>query len=369
MTAPKRTNRRDPGLNGRSFTAAQSFLLSSKLYWTRRMYPALRDKYDALAAQQPAPPQSADDAARLIADTTDYRTYAWLERHLQRFKYSGRYGLQAYHDGMREELLDRLDSAELPDGLLTLDPKLEMPRYYTAVDIHQHPGGVWSDEIAGFVYERGARSTTPTMGTRHADLHDRLVMAVDEALDTAPKEVFDMACGFGKSTGPFYERYRDATVTGMDLSAPCLKLAAKMAADQQAGNVRYVQGNAFESGFEDERFDVVTSTMFLHEMPPPQIEKTIAEAARVLRPGGFMAHLDFYRLPDAFARFIHYGHGRRNNEPFMQPLAEMDLEGLLARHGFKDIRIEPYAEDDGVLDEGYRPWRFPWTLITGVKAA
>lgn len=366
MTGP---GRRDPGLNGRSFTAAQSFLLSSKLYWTRKMYPALREKYDGLAAKEQTPPADTADVARLIAGTTDYQVYAWLERHLQRFKYSGRYGLQAYHDGKRADLLASLDQADLPDGMLTLDPDLELPRYYKAVDIHQHPGGVWGDDIAGFVYERGARSTTPTLGTRHADLHDRLVMAVDEAVESDPKDIFDMACGFGKSTGPFIERYRDARITGMDLSAPCVKLAAKTAAEAQATNIRYRQGNAFESGFDDESFDLVTSTMFLHEMPPPQIEKTIEETARLLRPGGFMAHLDFYRLPDAFTRFIHYGHGRRNNEPFMEPLAEMDLAGLLERNGFTDIRIEPFAEDDGVLDEGYRPWRFPWTLITGVKAA
>lgn len=369
MSQPSRTNRRDPGLNGRSFTAAQSFLLSSKLYWTRRMFPALRDRYDAAAAKQAKRSETADEAAGLIAGTADYQTYAWLERHLQRFKYSGRYGLQAYHDGMRDDLLQSLDAADLPAGLLTLNPDLDLPRYYKAVDIHQHPGGVWSDEIAGFVYERGARSTTPTLGTRHADLHDRLVMAVDEAMETKPRDIFDMACGFGKSTGPFYEHFRDAAVTGMDLSAPCLKLAAKIAAEKQATNVRYVQGSAYETGFEDASFDLVTSTMFLHEMPPRQIEKTIEETARLLRPGGFMAHLDFYHLPDAFARFIHYGHGRRNNEPFMEPLAEMDLKGLLERNGFENVRIEPYAEDDGVLDEGYRAWRFPWTLITGFKTA
>lgn len=369
MSVGGKSNRRDPGLNGRSFTAAQSFLLSSKLYWTRNMFPALRENYDRMAAKQETAPETAADVADLIGQTPDYQVYAWLERHLQRFKYSGRYGLQAYHDGMREELLRNLDDADLSDGMLTLDPDLELPRYYKAVDIHQHPGGVWSDEIAGFVYERGARSTTPTMGTRHADLHDRLVMAVDDAMENEPADIFDMACGFGKSTGPFIERYRNAKITGMDLSAPCVRLAAKIASENQSPNVRYKQGNAYESGFEDESFDLVTSTMFLHEMPPPQIEKTIEEAARLLRPGGFMAHLDFYHLPDAFARFIHYGHGRRNNEPFMEPLAEMDLAGLLERCGFEDIRIGPFAEDDGVLEEGYRAWRFPWTLITGVKAA
>jgi len=360
---------RDPGLNGRAFTAAQSFLLGSKLYWTRTLYPSLHTQYQDRARKAPEAPSSASDAKALLEDSVDYQVFAWLERHLQRFKYSGRYGLQPYHADQRDGLEASIDPSALPDGLLDLDPSLEMPAYYTAVDIHQHPGGVWSDPIAGFVYERGARSTTPTMGVRHADLHDRLVDAVADRLDRVPETILDMACGFGKSTGPFFERYRSASVTGVDLSAPCLKLAAKTAADRQATNVRYLQRNAYETGLDGESFDLVTSTMLLHEMPPPKVMDTFDEAARLLKPGGVMAHLDFYDLPSAFARFIHYGHGRRNNEPFMEPLAELDIPAILEKKGFTNVKVEPYAEADGVLDDAYTAWRFPWTLITAEKAA
>ena len=93
----------DPGLNGRAFTAAQSFLLGSKLYWTRTLYPALRAETDAAARRAAKTPETPQAVADLIADTPDYRTYAWLERHLQRMKYSGRYGLQPYHAAQRKE--------------------------------------------------------------------------------------------------------------------------------------------------------------------------------------------------------------------------------------------------------------------------
>ena len=363
------TAARDPGLTGRAFTAAQSFLLGSKLHWTRSLYPSLRRQYEDRAKKEPTEPSTAGEAKKLLESSTDYQVYAWLERHLQRFKYSGRYGLQPYHAQQRDDLESSLDPASLPEGLLELDPDMRLPSYYTAVDIHQHPGGVWSDPIAGFVYERGARSTTPTMGARHADLHDRLVDAVADHLGKEPRDILDMACGFGKSTGPFYERYRDASVTGVDLSEPCLKLAAKTAADRQATNVRYLQRNAYQTGLEDESFDLVTSTMMLHEMPPPKVMDTFDETARLLKPGGLMAHLDFYHLPDTFARFIHYGHARRNNEPFMEPLAELDIPAILESKGFINVKVEPYAEADGVFDTDYTAWRFPWTLITAEKAA
>lgn len=352
---------------GRSFVAAQEFLLGAKAWWTTTLFPALRADYERRVGLEGRKPSTADDVAALIGDTTLYRSFAWLERHLQRFKYSGRYGIHPYYAQDRAEWEASIDPSGLPDGLLELDPGFEQPRYFTSVDIHQHPGGVHSDGIAGLVYERGARSTTPLTATRHKDLHDRLVTWV-EAHGGRPRRLLDMGCGFGKSTRPFYETFRETEVVGVDIAAPCLKLAAKDAAVAQARNVSFRQRDCSGTGFEDGSFDVVTSTMLLHEMPPPVIERTIAECGRLLSPGGRMVHLDFHHLPDPFLRFVHYTHGRRNNEPYMEPWAEMDVPMLLAEHGFTNIEILPFEEADGTLAPAYRNWRFPWTLIVAEKA-
>jgi ubiquinone/menaquinone biosynthesis C-methylase UbiE len=333
-------------IDGRSFAAGQAFLLSAKTFWTRTLYPELRAQHDA---------------GKRLEDSILYRYYCWLERHLQRFKYSGRYGLQPYHAQQREKL-----EASLEGAPAELQPGIEYPDYYTAVDIHQHPGGVWSDPIAGFVYERGARSTTPLAGAKHKDLHERLAA---EALAgrPAPQRVLDMACGFGKSTRPFYEALPAAEVEAIDLSAPCLRLAAREAQRAGAGNVRFRQRDATATGYPDESFDLVTSTMLLHEMPPKAVEGTFAEAARVLKPGGRMVHLDFLPKPTAFDELIHFGHSRRNNEPFMEPLARMDLATLLTALGFRNVEIRPFEEAEGTLGSGYRYWRFPWALISAER--
>ncbi len=382
------TNARQPfGQDDRSFAAAQDFLLGAKTFWTTRWFPLLRAEHEArrtIAAADETP----ETVAGTLGDSTLYQGFAWMERHLQRMKYSGRYGLVNWHARDRALL-----EPTLADTGAKLDPALEMPRYYRSVDIHQHPGGVWSDTLAGYVYERGARSTTPLAGQRHRDLHDRLAAAI-QAVCT-PRTLLDMGCGFGKSTRPIAEVFPQAKIVGIDLSAPCVSLAARMqqktgqqntgqqeavhrAVQHQAsaGNalqIEYRQADARISGMESGAVDVVTSTMLLHELPPKEIEATLAEAARVLAPGGWMVHLDF--LPqvqprgDAFGQFIHYGHGRRNNEPFMEPLARMDLEAALRRHGFTDIAIEPFEESDGALAKDYANWRFPWTLIRARKAA
>ena len=107
--------------------------------------------------------------------------------------------------------------------------------------------------------------------------------------------------------------------------------------------------------------------MLLHEMPPAVVEKTLAESARLLKSGGRMVHLDFLPAPDEFSRLIHFGHARRNNEPYMEPLARMDLAALLERLGFRDVEIRPFEEADGVLAAGYKYWRFPWALISAER--
>jgi len=179
--------------------------------------------------------------------------------------------------------------------------------------------------------------------------------------------ILDLGCGFGKSTRPFIYRFPKARVEAVDLSAPCLFVAAQTARDEKLRNVRFRQMDARDLGYEDESFDFVTSTMLLHELPRDAVERLLEEAYRVLRPGGQMAHLDFYVIPDEFRHFLHYGHSSRNNEPFMRDLAEMDLEQVLGGIGFTDIEFSPFRESGDVDLNANESWRFPWTIIAAKK--
>ena len=348
-------------MDERSFAAAQQFLLTAKLFWTHTLYGQVKREFAATRAVHPVAAETPATVAAALADNTTYRFFAWLERHLQGHKYSGRYGLVPYMNERREGLLGAMGAIADPD-LPKLDPNLQMPSYYKAVDFHQHPGGVWSDDVAGFVYERGARTTTPTLGAQHADLHERFTALA--CARQKPSRVLDLGCGFGKSTGPFAKALPEATVVGVDLAAPCLRLAAHAVAERQLRNVRYRQADACATAEPADSYDLVTSTMLLHELPPKAVEGVFREARRVLRKGGRMIHLDFYEVPDAFDRFIHFGHGTRNNEPYMEPLVKTDLRAMLERNGFTDIEIAPFDETDAPNDG----WRFPWTSIAARKA-
>ena len=360
----------------RRFDAYQDFVLSTKIAWTRQLFPALRARYDDIVAQKREPgcsgspaaaPATSDDVRVLLHDEPLAQYFGWFERHLQRMKYSGRHGLAPHFASGRAQLAAELQ-AGAESGLAELDPGFAQPEYYTAVDIHQHPGGVWSDEVAGYVYERGARSTTPLLN-QDADLHHRFTQEVLSRAAGPVRRLIDLGCGFGKSTRPFYAGSRDLDVTGVELSAPCLTLAARTAAEDQARNARFRQADAADTGLDASQYDVVTSTMMLHEMPPPHIERVLGETHRLLAPGGLSIHLDFLTDADPFRRYIHEGHSARNNEPFMPPLNDMDLAGAHRRAGFESVEVVPFEEMPGTLDPSFNAWRFPWVMIVARKAA
>jgi ubiquinone/menaquinone biosynthesis C-methylase UbiE len=200
------------------------------------------------------------------------------------------------------------------------------------------------------------------------DFHTRYAREVADRFH--PASILDAGCAFGKTTLAMKRENEEADVIGFDISAPCLKLG-HLRANEAGLDVSFVQTLAEDLVLDDATIDVVTGAMLLHELPPPTLRAALREANRVLRPGGHVAYLDFYAVPGAaVGEFFHLGHSRRNNEPFMETLLEMDLEAELIEAGFTNVEIGPFEETDGALTSGDGlpgAWRFPWTLIVAQK--
>lgn len=351
------------------FEAYQAFLADAKSIWATEFFADLRRAAEARQAISPG--ATAASVADAVADDPAARMFAFLERRLQALKYSGRLGIVPYLERHRAEHDEEI-APDLPDGLLALDPAMALPAYYCAVDVHQQPGGVGRESIGGLAYYYGARGTTGrqvagTNGGRAQTLHTRFASLLGEAA-ADPGRIVDLGCGYGKSALTIAEAFPDATVDAIDLSAPCLRLAARSALGDGIGNVRFHQADAAETAFAAGAYGLVTSTMLLHEMPPEHIRAVFAEARRLLAPGAPFVNLDFLPPDDPFLAFIHAGHGERNNEPWMATLARMDLPGELAAAGFRDVTISPFEEFDGALATAGRRWRLPFTVIAARAA-
>jgi demethylmenaquinone methyltransferase/2-methoxy-6-polyprenyl-1,4-benzoquinol methylase len=86
--------------------------------------------------------------------------------------------------------------------------------------------------------------------------------------------------------------HRGARVVGVDLTEEMLRQGHRQVTAAGRGDqVRLVVGRAEQLPFPDGCFDALTFTYLLRYVRDPQA--TLAELARVLRPGGIMASLEF----------------------------------------------------------------------------
>ncbi len=98
---------------------------------------------------------------------------------------------------------------------------------------------------------------------------------------------------------------------------------------------------ADDLAFEDDSFDVVWSSMFLHELSKKQRAAAFAEAYRVLKPGGLVIHME---LPPndqmgAFDGFYLDWDSYYNNEPYYKGYRDEVPRDLCARAGFPDAEF------------------------------
>lgn len=93
----------------------------------------------------------------------------------------------------------------------------------------------------------------------------------------------DIGCGEGHNTRLLARR--GARMTGLDISRRFLHHARNAEAETPLG-IQYVHGSGLALPFANEAFDFLTAFMSLMDMPETQ--RVLAEAYRVLRPGGFL---------------------------------------------------------------------------------
>ncbi len=107
---------------------------------------------------------------------------------------------------------------------------------------------------------------------------------------TSRQTALDICTGPGGVAASVSRKY-GCSVVGIDLSSEMLAKAHSNFSSSVL-DIRLTQGRAENLPFKDNSFDAVVFTFLLRYVD--NIEATIAEAARVLRPGGMLASLEFF---------------------------------------------------------------------------
>jgi SAM-dependent methyltransferase len=138
------------------------------------------------------------------------------------------------------------------------------------------------------IYDRSASRGTPTTPSGNG--------AVRWLCSQAEGDTLEIGIGRGR-TLPYYPGH--VRLTGIELSGASLAIAARRARELGL-DVSLVEGDAAALPYPDDHFDTVVFCMVLCTVPDDRA--AVAEAARVLRPGGRLLLLEHVRSPNPLLR-------------------------------------------------------------------
>lgn len=249
-------------------------------------------------------------------------------------------------------------------GRLVLDPSLQIPRYVSAVDHHCMPGSYHGELFPGDVsgpasYDSGIHVTVRGRG---GPLNDGIGRSLADWIKQSfpqfkPRRILDLGVTTGHNLLPVAIAYPEAEVVGVDVAAPVLRYASARASALGVENVRFIQADASNlSQFESGSFDLVMTSMFLHELSLTALDAILHESHRLLADDGIMLNMEqpAYKGMPVFEQAIRDWDAFYNNEPFWTTLHDLDLDDHFAAAGFDRDRLihVVFQDPDGATGGG-----------------
>ena len=260
------------------------------------------------------------------------------------------------------KLAERAEKLNAGSDRLILDDSIEIPFYVAEVDHHCMPGSYYREIVPGDVapaanYDAGFFVTT---GGSIGGLCDGGGKSVVNWLqsnypDFKPKRILDVGTALGNTLLPIAQAFPETEIIAADVSAPMLRYGHARATSMGIKNITFMQLNGEDlSRFEEESFDLVMTSIFLHELSSKSLPVVVSEGYRVLAKEGLMLHLEQPQYDDTMPLYEQYMRdwdSYNNNEPFWSAMHETDLIALLSSVGFNKDAVR-VASLKGVSDYG-----------------
>jgi len=326
----------------RDSLARQDFVSSLRGFILNDMAAGMKARFEdeiepALTRALGRPPRTQDEVHAAMRKDTYFKFYSSVRYNAQEMVW------RAVIPGVEAALPDlsrQIDELSAKGGgALSLNPDLDIPANVAGLDVHLMPGGYANTETpaAGAVYDNGlAVFSAGFMGPNLDDIGLSMSNYVKHRFpDFHPEHILDCGCTVGHNAAAWARTFPDAEVHGVDVSASVLRYAHGRA--QSLGlPVHYHQMDATDLAFEDSSFDVVFTSMFLHELSLKDIKRFFAEAHRVLRPGGLLINMELppNRELKPYDQFYLDWDCYYNKEPFYRAFRDQSPEDLIIAGGF-----------------------------------
>jgi SAM-dependent methyltransferase len=126
------------------------------------------------------------------------------------------------------------------------------------------------------------------------ELRIQALIDVVEAIAGSASTVLDLACGTGTVTRRLLDRLPAAQSIAVDVDPVLLAIASATYADDD--RVRIVRADlrhpAWAKSLPDQQVDAVLTATALHWLPEDVVRRVYGELARLVRPGGVVAHAE-----------------------------------------------------------------------------
>lgn len=113
---------------------------------------------------------------------------------------------------------------------------------------------------------------------------------IEKGIVKEGSHVLDLGCGFGRNSN--WLASKGAIVDAININQEELEEARKRASERGV-KVNYVNADAGSLPFEDYSFDVMLDAGCTHMCTKETQDKSVVEAARVLKPGGYLQYFGF----------------------------------------------------------------------------
>lgn len=332
----------------RDSLARQDFVVALRKYVLNDMAASLKRRYEAeiapafLAREGRAFATQDEIHIEMLPDPV-FRTYSAVRYNAQEMSWNSvipdvARGIEAIRQQTRSAIA-RVTEADAAAGSLELDPALAIPENVADHDVHLMPGGYVSDDpiLSGAIYDNGL--TVFTAGLLGADIDDigqsMAHYVKDRFPNLRPHKILDCGCTIGHNTVPWAQCFTDAEVHGIDVAGPALRYGHARA-ESMGVPVHFHQMDATALPFADQSFDIVFSSQFLHELSLADIGKYMAEAHRILRPGGMLITMELppNRLLAPYDQFYLDWDCYYNHEPYYRAFRDADAMTIAEQAGF-----------------------------------